>query len=110
MGDLAITYSDLGEHQKAKELEDIVLEKQKQVLRDNHPDTLCTMGNLDITYSDLGEHQKAKELEDIMLEKRKQVLGDNHPKGILLPHQPFILTLIARMLNIIVDKTESEVD
>ncbi|KAJ7330332.1 hypothetical protein DFH08DRAFT_709075 [Mycena albidolilacea] len=110
MGDLAIIYSDLGEHQKAKELEDIVLEKWKQVMGDSHPSTLHTMGNLACTYSDLGEDQKAKELEDIVLEKQQQVLGNNHPKGILLPDQPFILTLIARMPNIIVDKTESEVD
>ncbi|KAJ7787058.1 hypothetical protein B0H14DRAFT_290030 [Mycena olivaceomarginata] len=110
MGNLAITYSDLGEDPKAKELEDIVLEKRKQVLGNNHPDTLHTMGNLASTYSDLGEDQKAKELKDSVLEKQKQVLGDNHPKGILLPDQPFILTLIARMPDIFVDKTESEVD
>ncbi|KAJ7787055.1 hypothetical protein B0H14DRAFT_3163453 [Mycena olivaceomarginata] len=110
MGNLAITYSDLGEHQKAKELEVIVLEKQKQLLGDNHPNTLHTMGNLANRYSDLGEYQKAKELEDIVLEKQQQVLGNNYPKSILLPDQPFILTLIARMPNIIVDKTESEVD
>ncbi|KAJ7742404.1 hypothetical protein B0H14DRAFT_3897763 [Mycena olivaceomarginata] len=79
MGNLARTYSDLGEHQKAKELEATVLEKRKQVLGDNHPDTLVIMGNLARTYSDLGEHQKAKELQATVLEKQKQVLGDNHP-------------------------------
>jgi hypothetical protein len=63
MGSLASTYSDLGEHQKAKELEDIVLEKWKQVLGGDHPETLHTMGDLAITYSDLGEDQKAKQLE-----------------------------------------------
>ncbi|KAJ7895630.1 hypothetical protein B0H14DRAFT_3125286 [Mycena olivaceomarginata] len=127
MGDLANTYSDLGEHQKAKELKGIVLEKQKQLLGDNHPHTLRTMGDLANTYLALEEHQKAKE----------QLLVDNHPltlhtmgnqatiqsqgdlpdsnnplspKGILLPDQPFILKLIARMPDIIVDRTESEVD
>ncbi|KAJ7901373.1 hypothetical protein B0H13DRAFT_772553 [Mycena leptocephala] len=63
MGSLAITYSDLGEHQKAGELKGIVLEKQKQLLGENHPDTLRTMGNLANTYSHLGEHQKAGELK-----------------------------------------------
>jgi hypothetical protein len=62
MGNLARTYSDLGEHQKAKELKVTVLEKNKQVLGNKHPDTLCTMGNLAIIYSGLGEHPKAKEL------------------------------------------------
>ncbi|KAJ7811542.1 hypothetical protein B0H14DRAFT_2523748 [Mycena olivaceomarginata] len=79
MGNLASTYSGLGEHQKAKELNLTVLEKWKQVLGDNHPDTLCTMGNLAWTYLCLGEHQKAKELNLTVLEKRKQVLGGNHP-------------------------------
>ncbi|KAJ7306979.1 P-loop containing nucleoside triphosphate hydrolase protein [Mycena albidolilacea] len=79
MGNLASTYSHLGEHQMAKELKDIVLEKQKQCLGHNHPDTLHTMGGLAITYLHLGEHQKAKELKDIVLEKQKQLLGDSHP-------------------------------
>ncbi|KAJ7854036.1 P-loop containing nucleoside triphosphate hydrolase protein [Mycena olivaceomarginata] len=79
IGNLAWTYSCLGEHRKAKELKATVLEKQKQVLGDNHPDTLLTMGNLASTYSDLGEHQKAKELKATVLERQKQVQGDNHP-------------------------------
>ncbi|KAJ7854469.1 hypothetical protein B0H13DRAFT_1642403 [Mycena leptocephala] len=51
----------------------------KQLLGDNHPDTLHTMSNLAKTYSDLGEHRKAEELHVIVLEKQKQLLGDNHP-------------------------------
>ncbi|KAJ7714227.1 hypothetical protein B0H14DRAFT_2413537 [Mycena olivaceomarginata] len=83
MGNLAWTYSALGEYQKAKELNLTVLEKRKQALGDNHPHTLLTMGNLAWTYSALGEHQKAKELNLTVLEKRKQVLGDNHPDTLL---------------------------
>jgi hypothetical protein len=56
MGNLANTYSHLGEYQKAEELNVVVLEKQKQVLGENHPDTLRTMGNLASTYSHLREH------------------------------------------------------
>ncbi|KAJ7732769.1 P-loop containing nucleoside triphosphate hydrolase protein [Mycena olivaceomarginata] len=78
MGNLANTYSNLGQHQKAKALKVIVLEKQKQFLGENHPHTLFTMGNLANTYSDLGEHRKAKELGVIVLEKQKQLLGDKH--------------------------------
>ncbi|KAJ7687146.1 hypothetical protein B0H17DRAFT_1136465 [Mycena rosella] len=83
MGNLASTYSHLGEHRKAEELDVTVLEKRKQVLGDNHPDTLLTMGNLASTYSHLGEHRKAEELDVTVLEKRKQVLGDNHPDTLL---------------------------
>ncbi|KAJ7713476.1 hypothetical protein B0H16DRAFT_1702432 [Mycena metata] len=78
MGNLAVSYSHLGEHQKAKELKVIVLEKRKQVLGENHPETLHTMGSLAVSYSNLGEHQEAKKLQNIVLEKRKQVLGENH--------------------------------
>ncbi|KAJ7801468.1 hypothetical protein B0H14DRAFT_2322331, partial [Mycena olivaceomarginata] len=79
---LASTYVALGEYQKATELEVIVLQKQKLLLGDNHPDTLCTMGNLASTYLALGEYQKATELKVIVLEKQKQLLGDNDPDTI----------------------------
>ncbi|KAJ7806675.1 hypothetical protein B0H13DRAFT_2485296 [Mycena leptocephala] len=75
-GNLASTYRDLGNFHRAQELEVVVLEKHKQVLGDDHPDTLRSMGNLAVTYNHLGEFQQAEELEVIVLEKRKQVLGD----------------------------------
>jgi tetratricopeptide (TPR) repeat protein len=74
---------EAGKYKQREKLLEGVLEEQKQVLGDNHPDTLVTMGNLASTNSDLGEHQKAKELEATVLEKRKQVLGDNHPHTLL---------------------------
>ncbi|KAF8195168.1 hypothetical protein K438DRAFT_2126916 [Mycena galopus ATCC 62051] len=46
-----------------------MLEKQKQLLGDNHPDTLYTIGNLANTYSNLGEHQKTEELNVTVLGK-----------------------------------------
>ncbi|KAJ7798192.1 P-loop containing nucleoside triphosphate hydrolase protein [Mycena olivaceomarginata] len=70
---------EAGKYKQYEKLLEGVLEKQKQVLGDDHPDTLRTMGNLAWTYLDLGEHQKAKELNLTVLEKQKQVLGDNHP-------------------------------
>ncbi|KAJ6478328.1 hypothetical protein C8R45DRAFT_833198, partial [Mycena sanguinolenta] len=74
MCEVAGVYSELGEHQKAKDIKVIVLEKWKQVFGDNDPHTLLAMSNLALTYSDLGEHQKAKDLQVIVLEKWKQVL------------------------------------
>ncbi|KAJ7748618.1 hypothetical protein B0H16DRAFT_1692082 [Mycena metata] len=68
-----------GRYKQATRLQEEVLEKQRQLMGENHPNTLSTMGNLATSYSDLGEHQKAKELKVIVLEKRKQVLGENHP-------------------------------
>ncbi|KAJ7734108.1 P-loop containing nucleoside triphosphate hydrolase protein [Mycena metata] len=72
MGNLALSYSDLGEHQQAKDLMLIVL-------GDHHPNTLWTMGNLASSYSALGDHQRAKGLRAIVLDKQKQILGENHP-------------------------------
>ncbi|KAF7348784.1 TPR-like protein [Mycena venus] len=79
MGNLARTYSGLGDYRTAKELDIIVLEKWKQLLGNHHPHTLITMGNLACTYSCLGDHRKAEELNIIVLQNQKQLLGDNHP-------------------------------
>ncbi|KAJ7347989.1 hypothetical protein DFH08DRAFT_670253, partial [Mycena albidolilacea] len=46
MGNLAVTYSELGRYQEAEPLETIVLEKQKLLLGAGHPDTLDAMANL----------------------------------------------------------------
>ncbi|KAJ7791562.1 hypothetical protein B0H13DRAFT_2689848 [Mycena leptocephala] len=72
-------YWDVGRYEEAKEFELAALEKRKQVLGVDHPDTLWAMGNLAATYNHLGKFQQAEELEVVVLEKRKQVLGDGHP-------------------------------
>ncbi|KAF7362774.1 FabD/lysophospholipase-like protein [Mycena venus] len=69
---------EAGKYKQNEKLIEEVLVKQKQLLGDNHPDTLLIMGSLARTYSDLGEHQKAKELNVIVLEKQQQLLCDNH--------------------------------
>ncbi|KAJ7897516.1 P-loop containing nucleoside triphosphate hydrolase protein [Mycena leptocephala] len=74
-----LIFKEAGKYKQTEKLLKEVLKKQKQLLGDNHPDTLHTMGNLANTYSDLGEHRKAEELNVIVLEKWKQLLGDNHP-------------------------------
>ncbi|KAF8195195.1 P-loop containing nucleoside triphosphate hydrolase protein [Mycena galopus ATCC 62051] len=78
-----LIFWEAGKFKQSEKLLEEVLEKRKQLLGDNHPDTLRTMGNLASTYSDLGEHQKAKELKVTVLEKLKQLLGDNHPHTLL---------------------------
>jgi hypothetical protein len=51
----------------------------KQVLGDDHPDTLSSMGNLASTYRNQGRWKDAEVLEVVVMEKRKQLLGDDHP-------------------------------
>ncbi|KAJ7735188.1 P-loop containing nucleoside triphosphate hydrolase protein, partial [Mycena metata] len=75
----AFIFWEGGKYKHAEKLLEEVLQKQKQVLGEDYPETLLTMGTLTSSYSALGEHQKAKELQIIGLEKRKQVLGEDHP-------------------------------
>ncbi|KAJ7828609.1 hypothetical protein B0H13DRAFT_2289960 [Mycena leptocephala] len=71
-GESGYKYGDLGKFQQAEELQVIVLEKQKQVLGDDHLGTLWSMGSLASAYH-------SQELELFVLDKRKQVQGDDHP-------------------------------
>jgi hypothetical protein len=73
-GNLASTYRSLGKFSKAKELEVVEVEKHKQVLGCDHPDTLRVIGNLAIMYGNLGKFQQAEELQVIVLEKQRQLL------------------------------------
>ncbi|KAF8185773.1 P-loop containing nucleoside triphosphate hydrolase protein [Mycena galopus ATCC 62051] len=52
-----------GKFKEAKVLESMVLEKQKQLLGADHPNTLWTMANLGVTYSQLGRYQEAEPLQ-----------------------------------------------
>ncbi|KAJ7721587.1 hypothetical protein B0H14DRAFT_3007600, partial [Mycena olivaceomarginata] len=54
MANLASTYGQLGRYKEAEPLESTVLEKQKQLLGADHPDTLEAMANLAATYHQLG--------------------------------------------------------
>ncbi|KAJ7819155.1 hypothetical protein B0H13DRAFT_2292309 [Mycena leptocephala] len=75
-----VIYWDAGWYEEAKELDLAVLEQRKQVLGDDHPDTLQAMGNLAVTYERLGQYKQAEELQIVVMEKQKQVLGDVHPE------------------------------
>ncbi|KAJ7807144.1 hypothetical protein B0H14DRAFT_2381505 [Mycena olivaceomarginata] len=83
MGNLASAYRNLGKFHKAEELEVVVLQKEKQVLGDDHPHTLQTMRNLALTFCNLGKFYKAEELQVVVLQKQKEVLGDDHPHTLL---------------------------
>ncbi|KAJ7921631.1 hypothetical protein B0H13DRAFT_2267779 [Mycena leptocephala] len=78
-----LVYNQAGKYTEAKDLRKAVLDKQQQLLGDDHPDTLVAMGNLAATYQQLKEFTKAEELEVVVLEKRKQLLGDDHPDTLL---------------------------
>ncbi|KAJ7143453.1 hypothetical protein C8R46DRAFT_1360542 [Mycena filopes] len=80
MEKLATSFEDLGEFQKAAELETTVLEKRTKHFGEDHPDVWQAMQNLAVTYHGLGEFQKAAELEVTVLEKRTKHFGEGHPE------------------------------
>jgi hypothetical protein len=45
------------------------MEKRKQVLGDDHPDTLTSMANLASTYRNLGRWKEAETLQVVVMEK-----------------------------------------
>jgi len=76
---IALVYDEQGRWKEAETLQVVVMEKRKQVLGDDHPDTLTSMANLASTYRKQGHWKEAETLEVVVMEKRKQVLGDDHP-------------------------------
>ncbi|KAF7345907.1 FabD/lysophospholipase-like protein [Mycena venus] len=72
-------YFDSGWFKEAESLEVMVLERQRQFLGVDHPNTLSAMANLAATYRELGKYQEAEPLDSFVLEKRKQLLGADHP-------------------------------
>ncbi|KAJ7697133.1 P-loop containing nucleoside triphosphate hydrolase protein [Mycena olivaceomarginata] len=79
MASLAATYGQLGRFKEAEHLDAMVLEKRKQLLGADHPNTLGAMANLAATYRQLGRYKEAEPLESTVLEKQKQLLGADHP-------------------------------
>ncbi|KAJ7913204.1 hypothetical protein B0H13DRAFT_2471036, partial [Mycena leptocephala] len=74
-----MVYYYAGQYEEAEKVLLAALERRKQVLGDDHPDTLGSMGNLASIYHNLREFHKAQELGVEVLEKSKQLLGDDHP-------------------------------
>jgi hypothetical protein len=63
---------------KAEELGIIALEKQRQILGEDHPHTLICAATLAMTYHNLGRLNEAEELEVVVLEKQMNIFGKDH--------------------------------
>ncbi|KAF8179801.1 hypothetical protein K438DRAFT_1938399 [Mycena galopus ATCC 62051] len=68
-----------GQYTKALKLELNTLEKTREILGDDHPDTLTAMNNLADTYHCLGRFEDAEQLQVVVLEKRRKILSEEHP-------------------------------
>ncbi|KAJ7101071.1 P-loop containing nucleoside triphosphate hydrolase protein, partial [Mycena epipterygia] len=75
---VAVVGMDLGKFREAEQLEAGVLQQRRNILGENHPDTVDVMGNLALTYQRLGKLKEAEELGVSVLEKARSVWGDNH--------------------------------
>ena len=67
-------------------LQSIVYNSRKEILGENHPDTLSALHNLANSYSDLGDYSKACELQNVVYNARKEILGESHPDTLSTLH------------------------
>ncbi|KAJ7614522.1 hypothetical protein FB45DRAFT_1008710 [Roridomyces roridus] len=72
-------YHEGGKFEQAKGLHELNLERQKELLGKDHPDTLAAMANLAATYGHLGRYQEAEGLTLSVLQGRQKLLGNDHP-------------------------------
>jgi tetratricopeptide (TPR) repeat protein len=56
-----------------------MVQRDKRVFGEEHPDTLIRMGNLATTYTNQGRRKEAEELEVRVMETFKRVVGEGHP-------------------------------
>ncbi|WP_405566925.1 tetratricopeptide repeat protein [Streptomyces sp. NBC_01167] len=56
-----------------------LLERQRRVLGDDHPDTLRAAANLAVDLAASGEVEAARALGEDTLERQRRVLGEDHP-------------------------------
>ena len=63
----------------ARDLDQDTLARRRQVLGDDHPDTLQSAEVLAVDLYSLGDTQAARDLDQDTLTRRRRVLGDDHP-------------------------------
>ncbi|KAJ7463228.1 hypothetical protein FB451DRAFT_1370710 [Mycena latifolia] len=72
-------YLFAGKAEKAAELQVRALDKRRNQLGEDHPDTLEAVHWLSWAYEHLGKWKEAAELEVMLLEKKRNTLGEDHP-------------------------------
>ena len=79
LSSVAVFLSQKGKHKDARELQERVVESQRRVLGEEHPDTLTSMNNLALTLQAQGGHAGARELQERVVEAQRRVLEEEHP-------------------------------
>jgi hypothetical protein len=73
---LAADLRDLGELAAARDLARDTLDRRRQLLGEDHPDTLRSASNLARIMAETGQYQTAQELEEDTQVRRQRVLHD----------------------------------
>ena len=68
---LAADLRALGEHERARQLDEDTLTRRRRVLGEDHPDTLLSAGNLTADLRALGEYERADQLEEHVRSHRR---------------------------------------
>ncbi|KAJ7764178.1 hypothetical protein DFH07DRAFT_812156 [Mycena maculata] len=63
---------------EAANIRNVILQKRREILGDDHPDTLAAIQSLAISYNQIRQPKNAEEPLLVLLEKRRRTLGDNH--------------------------------
>ncbi|PZS16212.1 MAG: hypothetical protein DLM60_15765, partial [Pseudonocardiales bacterium] len=68
-----------GEPRPARPLFERAHQLRRDMLGEEHPDTLLSANNLALDLRHLGEYERARELDEDTLTRRRRMLGDDHP-------------------------------
>jgi tetratricopeptide (TPR) repeat protein len=79
MINLAISYRQAGQNDRAIQLYEETLALQKSKLGPDHPGTLQSMINLAISYAAAGQNERALAISEELLASQKTKLGPDHP-------------------------------
>ncbi|MFL6078210.1 MAG: FxSxx-COOH system tetratricopeptide repeat protein [Mycobacteriales bacterium] len=76
---LARAWTDLGQYQKARDLDEDSLTRRRRMLGEDNENTLVSANNLAIDLRRAGELAAARELDEDTLDRRRRLLGEDHP-------------------------------
>ena len=79
MNNLGLLYRAQGKYSQAEAPLVRVMEVQRRVLGDEHPNMLLTMNGLALLYGLEGKNAQAEALYTKALETQRRVLGEEHP-------------------------------
>ena len=88
MNNLAASYADAGQYDRAIKLHEETLALRRAKLGPDHPDTLRSMSILAESYADAGQTDRAMKLYEETLALQKAKLGPDHPIHARMPRTP----------------------